>query len=98
MMAKLSTDEVRRIANLARLGLSDDELGAMSTQLGAILEFVDVLQTTDTTDVEVTSQVTGLIDVLRPDEVRPCEISRNDLLANAPAVEKGFVKVKRILE
>ena len=98
MMAKLSKDEIQRIAILARLGLDDAELSAMMTQLSSILEFVNVLQNTDTSSVEATSQVTGLVDVLRDDEVKPCGISRDQLLANAPDTEKGFVKVKRVLE
>lgn len=97
-MTKLSKDEARRIAILARLGLSDAELEAMTGQLGSILDFVAVLQQADTSSVEATSQVTSLIDVLREDEVRPCGISREQLLANAPATENGFVKVKRVLE
>ena len=97
-MSKLSKEELANIATLARLGLSDDELNRLGGQVGSILEFVEQLQKIDTSGVKQTSQVTGLVDVWREDEVVRCELSREELLKNAPATEKGYIKVKRVLQ
>ena len=95
-MSKITPDEVRRIAALANVGLSDDEVSQMTGELDRIVDFVQQLQSVDTTDVPPTDQVTGLLDVVRPDEVRS-EYTREELLANAPAHQDGFFKVKRVL-
>jgi len=97
-MAKLTKEELARIATLARIGLSDSELTRLSGDVGSILEFVDQLQKVDTSGVATTSQVTGLSDVWREDVVHHCELGRDELLKNAPATEKGYVKVKRVLQ
>lgn len=96
-MANITPDEVRRIAALANIGLSDTEVTQMTVELDAIVGFVQQLQSVDTTDVAATDQVTGLVDVMRPDEVKS-ELSRKQLLANAPAQQDGFFKVKRVLD
>ena len=69
----------------------------MSVELGQIVEFVEQLQAVDTTNVEPTDQVTGLVDVMRPDEIRSNNLTREELLANAPEQENGYVKVRRVL-
>ncbi|MCC7289258.1 Asp-tRNA(Asn)/Glu-tRNA(Gln) amidotransferase subunit GatC [bacterium] len=97
-MSKLSKEELANIATLARLGLSEDELNRLGGQVGSILEFVEQLQKIDASGVKQTSQVTGLVDVWREDEVVRCELSREELLKNAPATEKGYIKVKRVLQ
>ena len=97
-MSKLSKEELANIATLARLGLSEDELNRLGGQVGSILEFVEQLQKIDASGVKQTSQVTGLVDVWREDEVVRCEFSREELLKNAPATEKGYIKVKRVLQ
>ena len=96
-MTKLSIDEVTKIASLARIALSSRELDELSLELSSILNFVEQLQQVDTSDETVTSQVTGLKNVTRKDEVKKCSLSREELLANAPLHENGFVKVKRVL-
>jgi aspartyl-tRNA(Asn)/glutamyl-tRNA(Gln) amidotransferase subunit C len=95
-MSKIGTTEVRRIAKLARIGLSDEETASMSAELGRILEFVEQLQGVDITDTLPTDQVTGLEDVWREDVVRP-SLPREQLLANAPAQKHGYIVVKRVL-
>jgi len=94
-MSKLGTDEVERIARLARIQLSAEEIATMSTELGQIVGFVEQLQSVDISEVEPTDQVTGLVDVWREDEVRP-SMSREELLANAPAQKDGYIVVKRV--
>lgn len=95
-MAKISTDEVEHIARLARIALSQQELKVMAAELSAILGYVDKLQAVKTDKVEPTAQVTGLTDIWRKDEVKP-SFKRDDLLANAPAVKDGYIKVKKVL-
>ena len=97
-MAKFTKSEVEQVASLARIGVSEDEKAELTQRLSSILEFVDALQAVDTKGVAPTSQVTGLEDVLREDEVVRCELTRDELLANAPSTHDGYVKVKRVLE
>lgn len=96
-MSKISDAEVRRLANLARIGLQDDEVAKLATELDAIVGFVEQLQAVDTSDVEPTSQVTGLTDVWRADEAKPSTISQDQLLQNAPERQDGYIKVRRVL-
>jgi aspartyl-tRNA(Asn)/glutamyl-tRNA(Gln) amidotransferase subunit C len=95
-MSKIGTAEVERIAKLARIGLSAEEVSKMSAELGQILQFVEQLQSVDIEGVRPTDQVTGLVDVWREDEVRP-SMDRDRLLSNAPASKDGYVVVKRVL-
>jgi aspartyl-tRNA(Asn)/glutamyl-tRNA(Gln) amidotransferase subunit C len=95
-MSKLGITEVQRLARLARIGLTDDEAAHMAVELGNIVEFVEQLQAVDVDGVEPTDQVTGLVDVWREDEVKP-GLSREALLANAPAQKDGYIVVKRVL-
>ena len=95
-MSKIGVTEVERVAKLARIGLSAEEAARMSVELGQIVGFVEQLQAVDVTDVEPTDQVTGLVDVWREDVVKP-SMSRDQLLANAPAQKNGYIIVKRVL-
>jgi len=95
-MSKISSDQVERIAKLARIGLSAGEVEKMSEQLGNVLTFVEQLQAVDIEGVEPTDQVTGLEDVWRDDVVKPSP-PRDELLKNAPALQDGYIKVKRVL-
>jgi len=96
-MSKITMDEVRRLAALAKVGLEEAEVARIATELQQIVGFVEQLGDVDTTGVPPTDQVTGLVDVWRPDEVRS-ELSRDELLANAPEQQDGFFKVKRVLD
>lgn len=96
-MTQLSSEEIEYVARLARIDLPTSESEATAKDMSSILEFVDSLQAVDTNEVEPTSQVTGLTDVWRDDEVRDCEVSREELLANAPQTQDGYVKVKKVL-
>ena len=70
-MAKLSSDDVRHIAKLARLNISEDDVERFSKELTSILDYVDMLQEVDTKDTEPTAQVTGLSNAFREDTI--CE-------------------------
>ncbi len=95
-MSKISASQVERIAKLARIGLTAEEAGSMSAELGRIIEFVEQLQKVDTAGIEPTDQVTGLLDVTREDVVQP-SIPTDELLSNAPATKDGYILVKRVL-
>ncbi len=93
----LTLDEVRHVARLARLRLTEAELEAMRQELSSILEYVDVLQEVDVTGVTPTAQVTDVVNVVRPDEVRP-SLPVEEALADAPHREGDFFKVKPVFE
>jgi aspartyl-tRNA(Asn)/glutamyl-tRNA(Gln) amidotransferase subunit C len=97
-MSKIGIDEVKRIAALAKIGLSEAEVSAMATELGRIVEFVEQLQAVKTAGVPPTNQVTGLVDVWREDSVEPYPASQDELLRNAPQRQGGYIKVRRVLE
>ena len=96
-MSNLSRQDVQRIADLARLELSAEELDLFTRQLGDILTYVEQIRALDTTGVAPTSQVLN-----RPvdrDDVPADTLSREDLLRNAPdaATEAGLFKVPRVI-
>ncbi len=96
-MAKLSKQEIEHVARLARIGLSEKEVASLATQTSSILDFVETIQASDTETVEPTNQVTGLSDVWREDRVVKCKLTREQLLANAPEQENGYIKVPKVL-
>lgn len=93
----LTDAQVRHVALLARLGLSDDECALMREQLSTILDHIDQLRTADTSNVPPTAQVIPLAPVLRDDQVQP-SLTVEQVLANAPRTEDGFIKVRAILD
>ncbi|MES2971386.1 MAG: Asp-tRNA(Asn)/Glu-tRNA(Gln) amidotransferase subunit GatC [Patescibacteria group bacterium] len=97
-MAQLSHDDILVLARLSRLHLSEDEVEQFRVEISAILQFVEQLQNVDLSGLEPTYQVTGLTNVLRPDEVKDYGIKPEDLLKNAPATEKGQIKVRRVMQ
>ncbi len=96
-MAKLTREDVLKLARLARLHVSDEEVDQFTREISAILGYVEQLQQADLQDVEPTYQVTGLKNVMRPDEVWDYGPSPEELLKNAPAIEKGHFKVRRMV-
>lgn len=96
-MSKIGITEVQRVAALANIALSDQEAAALAIDLGQIVGFVEQLQSVNTQNIEQTSQVTGLEDVWREDVVKTATLTRDQLLANAPAKEAGYIKVRRVL-
>ncbi len=93
----LTQDEVRKIAQLARLELRDDELERQARHLNELLERFEMLQQLDLEDIEPTSHIMPMANVFRDDEMRP-SLSRRDLLANSPDARDGCFVVPRILE
>jgi aspartyl-tRNA(Asn)/glutamyl-tRNA(Gln) amidotransferase subunit C len=88
--------DVEYVAWLARLELSDEEKEKFTRQLGQVLEHAERVKSLDTEDVEPTSHVIKLKNVMREDEVKPC-LSREEALSNAPRVEDGYFVVPRII-
>ncbi|HLD28108.1 MAG TPA: Asp-tRNA(Asn)/Glu-tRNA(Gln) amidotransferase subunit GatC [Patescibacteria group bacterium] len=94
---QLSKQEVEHIATLARLELTEEDKNKYGKQLSDIFGYIEKMQEIDTANVESTSQVTGLLNVMREDEVveSDCEV---DLLDSAPENENGYIKVPKILD
>jgi aspartyl-tRNA(Asn)/glutamyl-tRNA(Gln) amidotransferase subunit C len=92
----LTIDDVQHVANLARLGLTNEEAERMRVELSSILEHIEVLQQIDTDAISPTAQVNSLTNVLRPDEIRE-SLSQDAALANAPLSRDGFIEVKAVL-
>jgi len=94
---KLSIQEVEHIAELARLRLTEAEKEKYSEQLSNILGYFEKLQSVDTSNVEPTSQVTGLTNIMREDAVIESGIS-DELVACSPEHSDGYVKIPKIFE
>lgn len=95
---KITIDEVRHVAGLARLSLTEAEVRKFQKQLSSILDYISILNEVKTEKVEPTAQVTGLLGVTRKDRVdKRRSLSQEEALANAPDRKSGFFKVKPIL-
>jgi aspartyl-tRNA(Asn)/glutamyl-tRNA(Gln) amidotransferase subunit C len=82
--------QVLHVAKLARLDLTDDEVGAMTRELSAVLDHIEKIGELQLDDVPATSHVIDVVNALRPDEPRP-SLPREQALANAPeVVDDGF--------
>jgi aspartyl-tRNA(Asn)/glutamyl-tRNA(Gln) amidotransferase subunit C len=95
----LTKDDVKKVAQLARLELTEEELEIMPGQLSKVLDYIDQLKEVDTEGVIPTAQVTGLSDVWREDEIDEWPKSEVEAALNAaPEVYGRQIKVKKILE
>lgn len=93
----LSEAEVRHVARLARIALSDEEIAVMQAQLSAILDYIAMLQEVDVSNVPPTAQVTGLTTVWRPDVVGEM-LTQEQALANAPDQQDGMFRVRAVFD
>ncbi|MFM8551397.1 MAG: Asp-tRNA(Asn)/Glu-tRNA(Gln) amidotransferase subunit GatC [Nitrospiraceae bacterium] len=93
----ISKADVEHVAKLARLEITETERDAFSTQLSAILTYVEKLKVLETTGVEPTATVLEQTNVFREDKARP-SLPVEKALANAPESESGHFRVPRILE
>lgn len=96
-MTQISRDDVQHLAQLSSLQLTNDEIDNLQTDIGHILDYVQQLDELDTTGVEPTYQVTDLENVWRDDKVIDYGLSREQLLALAPAQANNSVKVPKVL-
>ncbi|ADY55088.1 aspartyl/glutamyl-tRNA(Asn/Gln) amidotransferase subunit C [Syntrophobotulus glycolicus DSM 8271] len=93
---KLSRQEVEHVALLARLELSEEEIGRYTEQLNSVLGHAEMLQKLDTTGIMPTAHAVELYNVMRDDEVK-ASIEQEKALQNAPDSEGGFFRVPRIV-
>jgi aspartyl-tRNA(Asn)/glutamyl-tRNA(Gln) amidotransferase subunit C len=94
----LTKEEVKHIANLARLRLSEEEITKFSSQLSNVFEYVDLLKELNTDNVEITAQVTNLSNVYRKDEVKQYEEQENLLKSSPFPVERRQIKVPGVFD
>ena len=94
--ARITRQDVAKVAGLARLTLTDDELDLYTEQLQSILEHARDVETLDLSGVEPTSHPVALHDVMRADEVQPC-LDRDEVLGQAPSAEDGMFRVPPVL-
>lgn len=97
MPKKLSIEEVQHIADLARIGISDEEKKRFQEDLGSILDYIDKLQKVDVSGVESGSQISGLENATREDEDGSSEQDPKSLMDMAPETKGGYVKVGKVL-
>jgi len=96
---KLTKGEIKHIADLARLELTEAELKKYGSQLSDILSYIDQLKEVDTTDVEPTAQITGLENALREDEKEDWDKKEiEEAFRQAPELKNRQIKVKRVLD
>lgn len=95
-MGRISPDDVRKVAELARLELPESKIATYTTQLERILDYVAHLQQVDTVGVPGTTRAVEVPNVTRPDTMESTHI-REDLLELAPQREGDFYRVPRIL-
>ena len=96
-MAKLTRDDVLKLAALSKLKLSEDEIEKLRGELSEILDYVEKLDSVDTVALEPTYQVTGLKNIMRADEIKDYGYKTEELLKNAPALQDRQFKVRRVL-
>jgi len=97
MQQEIDIQQVRKVAKLARLDLSEAEIEEFTGQLGAILRYVEKMNELDTTDVEPLAHCLPISNVLRPDEAHE-SLGPDEALANAPQRDGPFFKVPKILD
>jgi aspartyl-tRNA(Asn)/glutamyl-tRNA(Gln) amidotransferase subunit C len=94
---RISKEEIEHIASLARLYLSEEEKDLFGSQLSSVLDYMEKLNELDTKDIEPTSHVLPLSNVVRDDIPSP-SIPKEDALLNAPDRTNKFYRVPKIIE
>ncbi|MGN1386585.1 MAG: Asp-tRNA(Asn)/Glu-tRNA(Gln) amidotransferase subunit GatC [Bacillus sp. (in: firmicutes)] len=96
-MSRISIEEVKHVAHLARLAVTEEEAEQMRKELDAIITFAEQLNELDTTNVKPTSHVLKMVNVLREDvaaEGLPVE----EVVKNAPDQQDGYIRVPSIMD
>ena len=88
-MKKLSSDQVKKVAALANIPLTPDEETTYTDQLSKILDYIETLNSVDTSQIEPTYNVTGLANIQAEDQVEE-SLSQDQALQNAPQKENGL--------
>ncbi len=89
--------DIKYVAHLARLALTPEEEARIGAQLGGVLDYIEKLKQVNIDGVEPTAHAFPLVNVTRPDEVRP-SLPHEDALRNAPAAANGLFIVPKIVE
>jgi aspartyl-tRNA(Asn)/glutamyl-tRNA(Gln) amidotransferase subunit C len=95
-MSKITEDDVRKVAKLARLDLPETKIATYTGQLERILEYVAHLETVETEGVPPTTRAVEVVNVTREDLVTPTNV-REELLNEAPQREGDFIRVPKIM-
>ena len=96
-MTRITSDEIRHLALLCRIAMTNEDVELMRDQMSNILSNFDILNRVDTGGVEPTGHSVDLVSVMREDEVEsPSPLE--DILANAPDREGDFIRVRAVLE
>ena len=95
-MTKISVSDVRKVAQLARLELPEDQIKTYTAQLEEILSYVDQLQAIDTRNIPPTTRAVEVVNAMR-DDIVEVNNSREDILNQAPQREGDFFRVPKIL-
>lgn len=96
-MSRISIDEVKHVAHLARLAITEEEAQMFTQQLDEIITYAEQLNELDTENVKPTSHVLDMKNVMRED-VPSKGLSQDEVLKNAPDHENGQIKVPTIIE
>jgi aspartyl-tRNA(Asn)/glutamyl-tRNA(Gln) amidotransferase subunit C len=96
-MSRISTDQVKHVAHLARLAITEEEANRLTQQLDKIITFAEQLNEVDTDNVEPTSHVLEIKNVMREDVAKP-GLPNEEVLKNAPDHQDGQIKVPPIIE
>lgn len=96
-MTRITMDEVKHVANLARLAITEEEAEKLTNDLDAIISFAEELNELDTENVEPTSHVLDMKNIFREDVSKP-GLPVEEVLKNAPDHENGQIKVPAIIE
>ncbi len=96
-MTQISKDDVKYVAALAKIAITDDEAEKFTKDLSEILGYVEQLDSVNTDGLQPTYQVNGLINITRDDQIIDYKTSREKLLANAPKTNGEFVEVPKVL-
>ena len=96
-MPRITEEQVKKVAELARLKLDNMQVRRQAEQIEKILDYINQLEKIDTKDVPCTTRAIEVINVLRSDENRKFE-ERDDILNLAPSREDDFFKVPKIIK
>lgn len=96
-MTKITTDDVKYVARLSKIAITEDEAAKFTKELDAILGYVQQLDAVDTTGLQPTYQVTGLTNVTHEDVLIDYGVAQEDLLKNAPRSRDGYIEVPKVL-
>mmetsp|Transcript_8512 Transcript_8512/g.4647 ORF Transcript_8512/g.4647 Transcript_8512/m.4647 type:complete len:95 (+) Transcript_8512:2747-3031(+) len=93
---KITKDEILHVANLARLELDDESIEKLAMQIGEVLQYVDMLNTVNTDEVESTYHAMSQANVFREDEYKS-HLEKEDVLANAPKKDDKSFLVPKVI-